>query len=225
MLENLDPIAESIRATLEAKHAAREAALGSSRVLTRHCANAIRAMHRQEWQPAQELLDTARSVLTAMQSGVEAFPDLYYAGYTQDSFKEYVEARLTFALVRNEPLPSPQDIGVEEATYLNGVCEAASELRRYILDILRHEHNEEAERLLAAMDTIYDLLVTFDFPDAISGGLRHRTDALRGVLERTRGDMTNSIRQQRLEAALERTEAREQHSPTPPNLDKPGGVA
>src|SRR5450432_4082805 len=131
MLQNLDPIAEGIRTTLEAKHAAREAALSSSRVLTRHCANAIRAMHRQEWQTAQELLDTARGVLTAMHHGVEAYPDLYYAGYTQDSFKEYVEARLTFALVRNEPLPSVQEISVEEATYLNGLCEAASELRRY----------------------------------------------------------------------------------------------
>lgn len=206
MLESLDRIAENIRAALEAKHAAREGALSLSRTLTRHCANAIRAVHRQEWANAQELLGTARETLNQMREGVAAYPDLFYAGYTQDSFKEYVEGVLTFALVRGEALPTPQEIGVEEATYLNGMAEAATELRRYILDILRHEHSDEAERLLTAMDTIYDLLVTFDFPDALTGGLRHRTDSVRGVLERTRGDMTTSLRQQRLESALARAE-------------------
>lgn len=211
MLDNLENIAESIRTSLEAKHLAREATLTQSRILTRHCANAIRAMHRQEWDNALELLKTAQSTLEQMADGVRAYPDLYYAGYTQDAFKEYVEAQLTYAMVRNLPLPTPREIGVEEATYLNGLCEAASELRRYVLDILRHEHSEEAERLLKTMDAVYDLLVTFDFPDAISGGLRHRTDAFRAVLERTRGDMTSSVRQQRLEEALERAEGRKGH--------------
>ena len=212
MLESLDHISETIRAALEAKNAAREAALTLSRTLTRHCANTIRAVHRQEWANAQELLGTARETLNQMREGVAAYPDLYYAGYTQDSFKEYVEATLTYALVRGETLPSPKEIGVEAATYLNGMAEAATELRRYILDILRHDHSEEAERLLTAMDTIYDLLVTFDFPDALTGGLRHRTDSVRGVLERTRGDMTTSLRQQRLEAALARAAEKSKES-------------
>lgn len=208
MLNSLEEIAENIRKTLEAKNAAREVLIAESRVLIRHCANAIRAMHRQEWDSARTLLDTARGVLDGMKRSVEGYPDLYFAGYTQDSFKEYVEAAAAYALVRGEPLPTPQDLAIDEATYLNGLAEAATELRRYILDILRHEHSEEAERLLTAMDAIYDTLVTFDFPDAISGGLRHRTDNVRGVLERTRGDMTTSLRQQRLQAALDRAEAR-----------------
>jgi translin len=208
MVEHLEEIAENIRKVLEAKHQAREQLVTMSRVLTRHCANAIRAMHRQEWDSARTLLDTARGVLDDMKHSVEGYPDLYYAGYTQDSFKEYVEAAAAYALVRDEPLPTPEELAIDEATYLNGLAEAATELRRYILDILRHEHSEEAERLLAAMDAIYDTLVTFDFPDAISGGLRHRTDNVRGVLERTRGDMTTSLRQQRLQAALERAASR-----------------
>lgn len=212
MLESLDQIAEKIRTSLEAKNAAREAALSLSRTLTRHCANTIRAIHRQEWANAQELLGTARETLNQMREGVAAYPDLHYAGYTQDSVKEYVEATLTYALVRGEALPSPQDIGVEDAVYLNGLAEASTELRRYILDILRHDHSEEAEHLLTAMDTIYGLLVTFDFPDALTGGLRHRTDNVRGVLERTRGDMTTSLRQQRLEAALARAEEKSKGS-------------
>jgi len=128
--------------------------------------------------------------------------------YTQDALKEYVEAAVVFALVRGELLPTPADLRVEEATYLNGLAEAASELRRYILDILRYTHSSQAEHLLGAMDAIYDMLVTFDFPDAISGGLRHRTDNVRAVLERTRGDMTTSVRQQQLQTAIDSLEAR-----------------
>src|SRR5258708_29490572 len=128
MLENLESIAESIRTALETKHSTREATLTLSRTLTRHCANSIRAMHRQEWDNAMDLLKTAQETLEQMAAGVAEYPDLYYAGYTQDSFKEYVEARLTYAMVRNLPLPDPHEIGVEEATYLNGLCEAASEL-------------------------------------------------------------------------------------------------
>ncbi len=206
MIENLDDITEAIRKALEHKHSVREHLVTTSRVLTRHCANAIRAMHRQEWSESQALLHTARGVLDEMRQSVVAHPDLYYAGYTQDSIKEYVEAAATYTLLRGEPLPTPQELQVDDATYLNGLAEAATELRRYILDIMRREHSEEAERLLAAMDAIYDVLVTFDFPDAVTGGLRHRTDNVRGVLERTRGDVTMSLRQQRLEAALERAE-------------------
>lgn len=206
MLNNLDAISEGIRSKMEARNAERERLIATSRVLTRHCANAIRAMHRQEWDGAQSLLATARATMDEMHQNVETYADLQYAGYTQDSFKEYVEAALVYAILRGEALPGPHDLNVEEATYLNGMAEAASELRRYVLDILRHEHSEEAERLLMVMEAIYDELVTFDFPDALTGGLRHRTDSLRGVLERTRGDVTTSLRQQQLQAALERGE-------------------
>ncbi len=206
-MQNLDSIAENIRTTLEIKHKVREESIGLSRVLTRHCGNAIRAMHRQEWESAEATLATARQVLEQMRAGVAEQPDLYYAGYTQDAFKEFAEAAATYALVRDQDLPTPQTLQVDDATYLNGLAEAASELRRYILDRLRDDHYAEAEQLLAKMDAIYDILITFDFPDAISYGLRHRTDNLRGVLERTRGDVTLSLRQQRLQNALERAEA------------------
>jgi translin len=137
-----------------------------------------------------------------MRSQVADYPDLYYSGYTQDALKEVVEAHVTYALVRGEALPTPVSLDVEHATYLNGLAEAATELRRQILDILRQGHSDEAERLLEAMDALYDMLITFDFPDAITGGLRRRVDTVRGVLERTRGDVTNSLRQQQLRAAL-----------------------
>jgi translin len=206
--EAIDTIAEGIRTTFEAKNAARDAAINQSRTLIRYCANAIRAVHRREWDEAQQRLDTARQSADEMRAAVADYPDLYYSGYTQDALKEFVEANATYALVRGEALPTPASLDVDAATYLNGMAEAATELRRQILDILRQGHSDEAERLLAAMDAIYGVLITFDFPDAITGGLRRRTDTVRGVLERTRGDVTSSLRQQLLRDALARLEGR-----------------
>lgn len=207
-LDILDALADSVRETFEAKNQARDAAINQSRTLIRYCANAIRAVHRHEWDTARERLDTAHQEAQTLAAGVADFPDLYHSGYTQDALKEYVEAFCTYALVRDEELPTPESLGVEPSTYLNGLAEAASELRRQILDIIRKGHSDEAERLLDVMDTIYGVLIAFDFHDAITGGLRRRLDALRGVLERTRGDMTNSLRQQRLQEALAEFEQR-----------------
>lgn len=205
-MDNLDAISERIRQDFEARNAARDATLQRSRILIRHCANAIKAVHRREWDVVEERLEIAREAANELKEGVQDYPALYHTGYTQDALKEYVEAFSTYAMVRGEPLPEPEELGVEFNTYLNGLAEAATELRRHILDIIRHDHNEEAEELLTSMDSIYHMLVTFDFPDAITGGLRRRTDTVRGVLERTRGDLTNSLRNQELIEAISRLE-------------------
>ncbi|HMM29246.1 MAG TPA: hypothetical protein PKD46_13265 [Aggregatilineaceae bacterium] len=203
-----DAMMEDIRQLFEAKSAARDAAITQSRAVIGHSANAIRAVHRHEWDTARERLETARQAAEEMRRAVQDYPDLYHSGYTQDALKEVAEAFATYALVRGEPLPTPESLDVEPSTYLNGLAEAASELRRQILDIIRQGHSDEAQRLLEAMDQIYDALISFDFHDAITGGLRRRMDQLRGVLERTRGDLTNSLRQQRLQNALAGFEAR-----------------
>jgi translin len=205
-MENLDQIADRVRANLAAKNAARDTALERSRTLIRHCANAIRAAHRNERAQAREHIAAAKEIVDAIRADLASYPDLYHAGYTQDALKEYAEAVIVYALVGNEPLPEPEAIGVEYAAYLNGLGEAAGELRRRCLDIIRHDHTEEAERLLEAMDDIYSFLVTVDYPDAITGGLRRTTDLVRGVTERTRGDITTSLRQYRLQEALKQVE-------------------
>jgi translin len=209
-MKNLEAIADRIREDFEIRNAARDEALQRSRALIRHCANAIKAVHREEWKVAEERLETARLAAEELKEGVRDYSDLYHTGYTQDALKEYVEAFVTHAVVRGEPLPEPEALGVRFNTYLNGLAEAATELRRRILNIMRHDHTgyQEAERLLDVMDVVYDTLITFDFPDAITGGLRRRTDTVRGVLERTRGDLTNSIRRQELADAISRLEAR-----------------
>jgi translin len=207
-MNDLNTIADAIRAAFIAKNTARDEAIARSRELIRHCAEGIRAIHRREWDKASAKLSAASAAANEMRAGVAAYPDLYHTGYTQDALKEVVEAFCTYAIVRDEPLPSPESLNVEEAAYLNGLAEAATELRRFILDTLRREDPDqaEAERLLEWMDDIYDQLVTFDFPDAITGGLRRQTDIVRGVLERTRGDLTTTVQQQRLQEALRRAE-------------------
>jgi translin len=207
-MSDLNSISDGIRAAFIAKNAARDEAIARSRELIRHCAEGIRAIHRREWDKADSKLSAAAAAAAEMRAGVAAYPDLYHSGYTQDALKEVVEAFCTRAIVRDLPLPSPQSLEVEEAAYLNGLAEAATELRRFILDTLRRENPDqaEAERLLEWMDDIYDQLVTFDFPDAITSGLRRQTDIVRGVLERTRGDLTTTVQQHRLQEALRRAE-------------------
>jgi translin len=204
----LDNIAEQIRDQFEVVNSVRDSAYQQSRALTSVCARTIRAVHREEWDVTETLLAEAKEASVRLVEGTKPYPNLYFAGYTQDALKEFVEANLTLALVRNRPLADPDELGVEQNTWLNGLAEAATELRRRILDIIRHGHSQEAERLLADMDEIYSVLVTFDFNDSITGGLRRRTDTVRAVLERTRGDVTTSLRQAELEQALEALEAR-----------------
>jgi translin len=208
LLENLETIAEKIRTNFEAKNKVRDEALRLSRELIRHCANAIRAIHRAEFENATGLMATAKALASEMVDGVADYADLYYAGYTQDALKELAEANITYALITDRPLPDPDELGVEYAAYLNGLGEAAGELRRHVLDLIRHGELERGEEILSMMDDIYGVLVTIDFPNAITGGLRRTTDMVRGVLERTRGDLTMSLRQEKLQQALRDFEER-----------------
>jgi translin len=207
-MQRLDEIAERVHQSLEERTAARDRMLAQARTLTRHCANAIRAAHRNERPLAEEHLNEARQLADSLRASLSNFPDLFYAGYTQDSLKEYAEANIVFALLDDGELPSPEELGLEYATYLQGLAEATGELRRRCLDALLNGHSQEAERLLGQMDDIYAVLVTMDYPDAITGGLRRLTDMARGVTERTRGDLTLSLRQEHLEQSLKDLETR-----------------
>ncbi len=201
-VEGLEQMAGAVRARLEAKNGARERALAASRVIVRDCANSIRSTHRGEYEHASRALDGVGARLEELRQALADHPDILWTGYMQDAHKEYAEARLTLALVQHAPIPDADAVGVDAAPYLNGLGEAVGELRRRALDIMRHGEAEEAEYLLDAMEEIYNLLVTVDYPDALTGGLRRTTDNARGILERTRGDLTFALRQERLERAL-----------------------
>jgi translin len=195
------------RAELDRRNAAREQVLRWSRELVRACATSIRAVHRRDFANAEQLIGEASALNARMCATLDDMGDIYWAGYVQDAQKELVEAFATYALVTGEPLPQPARLGVAPGPFLNGLAEAVGELRRYVLDMLRRGEMDGCERLLAAMDDIYSLLVTMDYPDALTSGLRRTTDATRGILEKTRGDLTLALRQEALSRALRAAEA------------------
>lgn len=206
--EALDGIVEEITQQMEEISQLRDGTLSRSRRLIRDCAHSIRAMHRHELATAEAMLAAARRDAQAMVEPLADHPELYHAGYTQDALKELVEAHLLYAFITGGSLPAPAELAVTGATYLKGLTEAATEMRRFALDLMRQDRVEEADPYLEMMDEIYSLLVTVDFPDAVTGGLRRQTDVLRGVLERTRGDLTTAMRQEKMQAALRRVEER-----------------
>ncbi len=203
-MQEFDDLIEKAKKVFDQRTAVRDQALVQARQLTRLAAHTIRAIHRDEIDTAESLLMEARVLTLNIQRDLASYPDVYHAGYTQDAIKEYAEANLTVALICNQPLPTPDELGVEYAAYLNGLAETIGELRRKCLDILRRGYSEDAERLLNCMDEIYNVLVTMDYPDAITNGLRRQTDLVRGIIERTRADLTLSLREQHLQEALQK---------------------
>ena len=201
-MHKLATIAERIRHNFDVRTSKRDEALKQARQLTRACSLAIRAVHRDDQDAMEANLAEAQTLADVLREELKGHPELFFAGYTQDSLKEFVEANVTCALIQNQPLQTPEELGVEDSTYLNGLAEVVGELRRRTLDILRSGYSQEAERLLSYMDEIYSVLVTIDYPDAITNGLRRQTDLARGIIEKTRGDVTASLRGQQLTEAI-----------------------
>jgi translin len=201
---DLSELARSIQSRLDAKNAARERARPAARRSIRASANAIRAIHRLELSAAEELISESRAALEEGLAAVEAQPEIRHAGYLQDAEKEYAEANLTLALVTDADLPGPAELAVDEAPYLGGMSDAIGECRRRLLDLLRAGEVAQAERLLEAMEEMYGVLVTMDYPDAITMNLRRATDVSRSLIERTRGDLSIAVVQKGLRDALDR---------------------
>lgn len=198
----LEEIAAQISARFDIQDEARERAYNSSRLVVREASIAIKTAHRGDPEAAKAKLADTRNVVTVMLDAVKETPELRFGGFVGDAEKEYVEAAITLAALAGEPLPTPDELGTDYAPWLNGLAEAGGEFRRHVLDLIREDQPEQAERFLQAMDDIYHLIMGFDYPNAISYGLRGRSDALRGMIERTRGDLTNALRQARLERRL-----------------------
>lgn len=184
-------------------HEAREAGLSLCRKLIQASAKCIRHIHRHQFAEAEALLNEAIQIAKSAQGALKPYGELYYAGYLHDAEKEMVEAAAMFSIVKEGPLPHPDKLGVQIMSFLNGMGEAASEARRFALDEMRAGRLSEAERILAQMESIYDELITFDFADSMTGGLRRTCDALRAVIERTRSDITMTASQRALIDAIE----------------------
>jgi translin len=201
--DELVALVTPMAATLQAMHAAREQALPACRRCIRAAGSSIRAVHRLEPERAELLAVEAEDALREAQAVLGPYPAVAFAGFLHDAEKEYVEARTVAVLIEGGRIPGADELGVGPTAWMRGIAEAASELRRHLLDRLRDGDLDRGEALLAVMDDVYDALVVIDYPDAITGGLRRTLDALRAVLERTRGDVTTTVLQTRLQRALE----------------------
>jgi len=207
-MEQMTAIVERAREELSATNQVRDVTLRRSRELIRYCAHSIRATHRGEYEAASQLLATARAAASQMTADLQDHPNLFYTGYTLDALKELTEAHITFAWITGGALPEPEDLGVPYTAYLKGMGEAVAEMRRHVLNLIRRDEVAQGEPFLQLMDEAYSLLMTIDFPDAITGGLRRISDMVRGVVERTRGDLTVATRQEKLQQALRAFEQR-----------------
>ena len=199
---DLTKLEQVVRSELDQKFEARELALRKCRHIIRGSANAIRALHRDEPDVAEELLAQVRDLIREAKTPLAEHQDIYHAGFFYDAVKEYAEAELTRTLLTGGPLPLPADLGLHSVPYLKGLGEAIGEQRRRLLDQLRTGQVAEAERTFSAMETIHDLLTALDYPDGMTGGLRRTTDVARALIERSRADLTATIVQERLRAEL-----------------------
>ena len=202
-VEDLGIIAAELRPYFAAEDEAREKALRSCRRVIRYSTDAIRAVHRQEQDRAKQLLDTAHELVRALNHDLAEHGKLLHAGFIHDAQKEFAEGCITLALISGDDLPKPETLGISNSAYLDGLGESVGELRRYILDSLRREDFSRCEDLLTIMDEIYGVLITMDFPELLAHGLRRTTDTIRAIIERTRGDLTVSLRQKDLEEKLD----------------------
>jgi translin len=202
-VEDLEIIAAKLRPYFATEDEAREKALRSCRQVIRYSASAIRAVHRQEHDKARQLLDSAHELVLELNDDLAGHGKLLHAGFIHDAQKEFAEGCITSALIAGEELPKPETLCISNAAYLDGLGESVGELRRYILDSLRREDFSRCEDLLTIMDEIYGILVTMDFPELLAHGLRRTTDTIRAIIERTRGDLTVSLRQKNLEKKLD----------------------
>jgi len=200
--DRLKAISDSIRQDFISRDTAREKLLPLCRETIRYCSQSIRALHRRQFDMAEKELDMAIKTLKKAGEFTASYSELNNAGFYRDAQKEFAEASITLALVTNKQIPAPEELSIEPAAYLNGLAEAACELRRFLLDSIRKDDLKKVESVMEIMDDIYNTLVVMDFPDAITGGLRRNTDIVRGVLEKTRGDLTLIMRQKSLEGRL-----------------------
>ncbi|WP_424356913.1 haloacid dehalogenase [Methanocella sp. MCL-LM] len=195
-------ICDTIRVRFDSMDKAREQSLALSRKITRNSGDAIKAIHREEWEQSARLIDETRALVLQVNEILRDFPDIYYSGYVGNAQTEYAEVSILNAVLHGENIPSPDQLNVDYAAYLNGVGDTIGELRRHILDQIRTGRPEEGEQYLDLMDELYTELMSFDYPDAITHGLRKKTDVARSLIERTRGEITNALQIKDLKQAM-----------------------
>ncbi len=205
-MQHMKEICDHIRDRFEAMDSARENTLATTRKITRNSGDSIKSIHREEWDQAERLMQETKDLVEGLKITLMDFPEIYYSGYVENAQTEFAEVSILYAVLHDSPVPTPEDLNIENAAYLNGVGDATGELRRHILDLIRKGRPEDSEKYLDIMDEYYTQMMSFDYPDAIMHGLRKKTDVARSLIERTRGDLTNALQVKGLEMSMKQFE-------------------
>lgn len=203
-MREMSDICEGIRTRFDAMDEARERSLDASRKITRYSGDAIKAIHRGEWERADKMMVETGKLVREVNDLLKGFPEIYYAGFVGNAQTEYAEVSILYAVLHGRDIPDYVDMGVDPAAYLNGVGDAIGEIRRHILDLIRLDRAEEGEKYLDVMDEFFTEMTSFDYPDAITRGLRKKTDTARSLIERTRGDLTNALQAKKLIRSMDK---------------------
>lgn len=197
-----DNLSKSMLEGFDCKDRAREEAYRLSRKVVRLCSSSIRSVHRNDLAQAEKILSEAATDLERIRMVLKDHQDVRYAGFVDGAEQEYAEARCVYSITTRRQILTPDEVGVDSVNYLAGLGDVTGELRRYILDLIRAGRAEEGEYFLEVIEEIYYLLMLFDYPDAITRGLRRKSDLARSMLERTRGDLTNALELAKMQKAL-----------------------
>ena len=184
---------KKIRFELDKANGIREKILNLSRESIRKSSIAIKHLHRGEYDLADKLITENHSLIHEINNlGSEMKPIRF--GMLLTSNQEYVESIFLQAFLRKKPYPNFEDLKVPHLSYLHGLTDFVGELRRVILDTLRQDKDIEiAIEALDLMDDLYSLLLSIDYPDSLTFNLRKKTDFVRNITEKTRGDVTLAI--------------------------------
>jgi translin len=181
-------LAEAVRdvvGVLAAREKKQDELVGETRLFIRECANAIKALHEDNYAAAR----AATAKLDAQVKALKEKGGGEFDGMLQTPLQEYVEIKCLLALLEERALPSPRELGVDGVSFLNGLADCVGELRRALQIALRKNDHARAEYLFAKMNELYDELMTVKFSASLVGGLRRKTDVLRGQLEQARSEM------------------------------------
>ncbi len=192
-MANLESNLNNLSETFDKLNEIRETSLTISRAIVRDCSKSIRFIHRSDIKGAEEFIDSAKKKITELKKLTENVSEISFAGYVLDAEREYVEAVLFYVYESKGYIEPFEKFNVHPSSYIQGIGDTIGEWRRKALDHLRNLELVKSESYLNIMEEGLGILNELDYPDALTGGLRRYADNARGIIERTRSDITNAF--------------------------------
>lgn len=164
---------------------------------------AILRIHSGKTLEARKRLEEASDLISEMDAVIGEHPELGRFDQVSAAKQEFAEASIVMGLTESGEFPDPTALGVPITAYLMGLGDVPGELRRQALDALRVGDIETAEARLSTMEEIFLSLVSMEEVPLLKG-MRRKLDIARGVIERTRSEVTAEAGRRRLGESVKR---------------------